>query len=117
MSAKQKVTTDVFTIAKAMLKGNETQENVAKLLCISTETVRRIRNANAYEDYQAYVQSVHAKPAEKKESSAEKVVEKTAPTSHVSSYQINRLIEQQNETIELLKVISNKLVFIVEQLA
>jgi len=133
------MTQDTFNLVKIMLKaGSVQQKEIARLAGVSTATVCRINayGVDSLEEFRKLdverSRRTRAKKAAKKaaEKAAEKVVEKVVEKatekteekhvvekSHVSTYQINRLIEQQNETIDLLKVISNKLVFIVEQLS
>ena len=129
------MTQDTFNLVKIMLKaGSVQQKEIARLAGVSTATVCRINayGVDSLEEFRKLDAERSRRTLEKKaaKKAAEKVVEKVVEKdtekteekhvvekSHVSTYQINRLIEQQNEAIELLKVISNKLVFIVEQLA
>lgn len=117
MSAR-KVTSKVFDCAKTLLAGGATLKECADYLQISDVTVGRIKKAQTLEEYKQLVDS--AKASVKKD-----VPKQTEPVESASvqkvdgfeSYRINRLIALLSEQNELLKLISNKLGFIVEQLA
>lgn len=135
---KTKVTAELFAVCKIMIKGGAKINEVADFLKIGHATVSRIKAAETFEEYQqiqaAYWCKTKQKEKAKKlaEEQEKKIVqeqivipETTEPEKEpvkekhdpvVSNYQLNRMIERQEQMIELLKLISNKMAFIVEQL-
>ena len=133
-----------FKAIKVLLKSGATQQEVADTFEVSINVVRCCKNSETFEEYRhkMYVMysssyrrkknaelkkqeeervAAEAKAAEEaKKQEAEKpepVREKAAvPQMMASSYQVNRMIELMQQQHELLKFISNKLAFIVEEL-
>ena len=135
--ANVKVTESVFKAVKILLKSGESRKACAEYMGISLHSVERIDRAEDYEDmrnqvnayyYRRKKQAEEAKRAEeaKKEEEAKKAEEKKLPPQSSpivlpqhrpingeDSYQLVRLMKEQNE---LLKLISNKMAFIVDEL-
>ena len=134
---KTKVTSELYAAAKIMIKGGASIDEVAKFLKIGAATVSRIKSAETYEEYKQIVAACWAKSKEKEklakeaqkeldreikrqeeaaEQGQEKPVKRTGEAFMVSSYQVNRLIEIMKEQNEILKIMSNKIAFIVDEL-
>ena len=125
-----KVTQSVFNCIKTLLAGGASHKECADYMKLSVITVGRINRAETYEDYKQSVimAKLHSgKPVavpvpesepksepEEGKSEKQKVVD---VGSTWSTYQMNRMIEIMKEQNELLKAISNKMAFIVEQLS
>ena len=129
-----KVTESVFKAVKILLKSGESRKACAEYMGISLHSVERIDRAEDYEDMRNqinayyYSRKMAAKKAEedKKAEEAKKAEEKKLPPQSSpivlpqhkpingeDSYQLVRLMKEQNE---LLKIISNKMAFIVDEL-
>jgi len=129
MITRKKITKEIYTAVKFMLKGNASTSETAASLGISTNSVNRIRNSETFDEYventrlgvsaryRADVKK-QLKEAETKEAETEKPVEdlKQKVGTLSGNYQINRIFEQQKQTNDLLKLISDKLAYIVQQL-
>jgi DNA invertase Pin-like site-specific DNA recombinase len=126
-----KVTESVFKAVKILLKSGESRKACAEYMGISLHSVERIDRAEDYEDmrnqvnayyYRRKKQAEEAKRAEEAKKAEEKklppqsspiVLPQHKPINGEDSYQLVRLMKEQNE---LLKIISNKMAFIVEDL-
>lgn len=122
------VTEEMFGMVKALVAGGARNVDIIKYTGLSDLTIGRIRHAKDMEAYRAVVAESKRKTREKKEKAeevkaeekkeyAKPVAEDTViPVAQVSAYQVNRLIEKVSEQNEFLKLISAKMVYIVEQL-
>ena len=86
---------DIFRKAKVMLKSGMANQEIAEVLEISTNSVKRIDKADSYEAHKANVAHLRKKPEEQTE------VQKPKPTA-ADHYQLNRLYEQQKAQTEQL---------------
>lgn len=120
-----KVTQSVFNCIKTLLAGGASHKECADYMQLSVITVGRINRAETYEDYKQSVimAKLHSGkpvsvpvPEQTPEPEQEKP-EKPKAVDTSGTYQMNRLIELMKEQNELLKAISNKMAFIVEQLS
>lgn len=121
---RKKITKEIYTAVKFMLKGNASTRETAESLGISINSVNRIRNSEAYNEYienaryggsARYRKDVKNKLKEAE--TAKPVEDLKQPGGTLSgNYQINRIFEQQKQTNDLLKLISDKLAYIVQQL-
>lgn len=122
-----KVTQSVFNCVKTLLAGGASHQECADYMKLSIMTVGRINRAETYEDYKHTIimASLHSgkpvsvpvpEPEQTPEPKEEKP-EKPKTVDVSGTYQMNRLIELMKEQNELLKTISNKMAFIVEQLS
>lgn len=116
----------LFRLVKLMLQDGATHKEIAEYFDIGLATVGRISKHDTLEDYRQQMAATaleyrrrnkeEAKPQEKPEPKPEttqvNVTDKFMP--YATQVELIRLLKEQNET---LKLISNKLVFIVEQLA
>ena len=140
-NGKTKITQNIFDCVKMLQKGGATIEETADYLKIGKSTVSRIRQAESYEDYKSAAKLAFynynrgmEKQAQKmfeeerkkqeeleKRKEADKTPEAKAEAQKqdrtAELYQQNRLLEEMKKMNESLKLISNKLAFIVEQLA
>ena len=139
MAGPIKVTPSLFRAVKAMTKDGATYEEIEDFFKISHATVTRIKYAENYEEYRnecvARSKAIHAKrqakrqekkaaemaaaqpEPEKKPEKVEYVAPQVTPGGFLaSSYQTNRIIEELAKQNEILKIISNKLAFIVDEL-
>ena len=128
---KTKIDEKMFRAVKIMLNGGASTQEVVDYLQISAATTGRIRASETFEEYQAILAAMGAKikaynakkKAEAKQDEAEvKPVEQpaekppVAPTLMNQAYLNNRVYELMKEQNELLKLLSNKLAYIVDQL-
>lgn len=124
MITRKRITREIYTAVKFMLKGNASASETAASLGISTNSVNRIRNSETYDEYventrlggsARYREGV--KNQLKEAETAKPVEDLKQPGGTLSgNYQINRIFEQQKQTNDLLKMISDKLAYIVQQL-
>ena len=131
---KAKVTESVFRCVKKLAENGMRNEDICKAMGISKVTISRVRRAETLEEYNQIV--VDAKKATKlNKLKAEQPEEPEAPVKSeakedqkpvnvemlpqgaVTKWQVDRLLEAMKEQNELLKLISAKVLFIVEQLA
>ena len=128
--AKAKVTEKMFKAVKQLTEGGATISEIAEYFLLGHSTVSRMRAAETWEDYTHTIQAIALSCKKKKaEKSAEKAEQPKAEQKEEPQEQPQKVI-QQNVTIqathymmqemqktnELLKLISNKLAFIVDQL-
>ena len=129
--ASLKVTQGVFEAAKLLLENGATNGEIAKYLKISTDVVTFIRKAETYEEYQtimyeyslkqrqreaARVAAIKAKETPKEEPKPEtppQIVEHRQTVTVQATWQMTQEMQKTNE---LLKQISNKLAYIVDEL-
>ena len=129
--ASLKVTKGVFEAAKLLLENGATNGEIAKYLKISTDVVTFIRKAETYEEYQtimyeyslkqrqreaARVAAIKAKETPKEEPKPEtppQIVEHRQTVTVQATWQMTQEMQKTNE---LLKQISNKLAYIVDEL-
>ena len=118
--AKRKIDLKTFKAVKTMLCGGATTEETAEFLEISQATVSRIRQSETWEEYHQIIAAMYAKQNALEKQKSQPVVESIpvpAPTPLNQAYLNNRVYELLKEQNEMLKLISNKMAFIVEQLA
>lgn len=121
----KKIDDKMFWAVKALTDAGSTIPEIAKYLQIGAASVSRIRAAENPEDYRRQIAAAaleakrkaeaKRKPAPAPEKPVE-ALEKPVET-HVVHQTDMRTLELLKEQNALLKLISNKLVFIVEQLA
>lgn len=119
MANYNKITESKFNAIKMLLKGGATAHEAAEFMKVSSVTVYAIKKAETFADYISYST---AKALERGKQIAQKkaqtVTDDKQPGGTLSAnYQLNRLFEQMKAQTELLKLISEKMAFIVEQLA
>ena len=126
---KIKIDEKMFNAVKTLLNGGATYDEVNSYMGVSLASIGRISTAETYADYkqmiaasaialkkkreaQKAVEAPTEKPAEPATEAPVKEV-KTSVTIQATHY----MMQEMQETNRLLKDISNKLAFIVEQLA
>ena len=126
---KIKIDEKMFNAVKTLLNGGATYDEVNSYMGVSLASIGRISTAETYADYkqmiaasaialkkkreaQKAVEAPTEKPAEPATEAPVKEV-KTSVTIQATHY----MMQEMQETNRLLKEISNKLAFIVEQLA
>lgn len=109
----KKIDEKMFYAVKALLEAGSTIPETAKYLKLGEATVGRIKAAESLQDYQQTLAAIAL--ANKARKTAEKAPEQAKPqvVYHQTDNYTVQLLKEQNE---LLKLISAKLVFIVEQL-
>ena len=132
-----KITESLFNNAKSLINVGATYAEVNKYYGISINTCKRIKEAENFEEYKHIIAAIAAKNAENRKAQKLKelkpVAEKVgavpasqlpAPASQVVEHKqsitiqaTHYMMQEMQETNKLLKDISNKLAFIVEQLA
>ena len=116
---KRKVDAKKFRGAKILFNSGATIMEVAEYFDISTTTAQRIKTATDFEDYTHAVQMAALYAKKNDGQGKEKKEEPPKPaiaTPVQGSYQMNRLIEIIKEQNEILKIMSNKIAFIVDEL-
>lgn len=129
---KAKITNQMFQVVKTLSKGGATVKEISEYLKLGTSTITRIRAAETYEEYKQIcaASAINAKKkAEKVASEAEpQDVQATepapAPKPSASDYykdvrvyaELARHGAELRQLNETMKLISNKLAFIVDQL-
>jgi len=138
MAFEKKVTEKIFTAVKILLESGAPVKEICKYFNLSNQTVYVLKNCESYQDYMQYVaektaksnaaraiKSKRAKEAAKKaESQTEATAKEEQPVTqiveHRQTVQITAthyMMEELKKQNELLTIISNKLAYIVEQLA
>ena len=121
---KKRMTQDLFDNIKTLRAHGMTSEAVSKALGVSKATIYRVGTSKSLDAYRELTRQ-HGTPAQAtptpvtNPATAPAVTNPAtpAPVTRPSDYQINRLYELTKEQNELLKSISAKLAYIVEQLA
>ncbi|MBO6093412.1 MAG: hypothetical protein J6P40_07310 [Oscillospiraceae bacterium] len=135
-----KVTNTMYDCVKFMADGKGTIEEIARYFGISKSTVSRIKSSQTYREYQETVSAdmYMKRKKEKEEAAAKAKAEEEAKAKALlaaqqqekpiltdmqmpggalsANYQMNRMYEAVKAQNELLKLISNKLAFIVDDL-
>lgn len=118
---KKPITESMFKAVKTLIAGGASYKECADYMQIGYSTVSRIGSVETFEEYRQVIAAINAKIKQKKAEPEQEVKpevkEEAKPVNGTSIYQTNRLIQLMNEQNELLKSISNKIAFIVEQLA
>lgn len=124
MIKRTRITENIYNAVKLILRGGAKTKEAAEAMGISVNSVHRIDKANSYDEYvnMAYMNgSARYREQEKKEK--EERQEKPhgeplkLPGGQLSSgYQINRIYELLKEQNEILKLLSNKVAFVVDEL-
>ena len=114
------MTEQAFKAIKLMQKGGATVKDILEYYAVSVDTLRRIRRVDTFAEYIANQRAHNApKKQEKKEERQEKPQGEPLklPGGQLSSgYQMNRIYEALKEQNEILKLLSNKVAFIVDEL-
>ena len=130
--AKTVVTLNVYNAIKILLNGGATQKEAAEYMNISLRTANHIANSDSFEDYKQSVKAYNCKRKLEAEKNANKSAEKGGekkddiqPSQQEQQKQIvhnvtvqatHYMMQEMQKTNELLKFISNKLGFIVDEL-
>lgn len=111
------ITQQVFNAVKTLLAGGATRAEAAEYMNISKATVNRIDNAETLEEYKAITYASMAPTYyAKKGAKKEEPPQEQKPNLLAGNYTLNRLYELMKEQNELLKGISNKIAFVVDEL-
>lgn len=106
-----KMNDKLFRLVKLMLNSGASVAETAEYFQLAKGTVQRVKASENMDEYHAILAAMHAK--------APKQPEKPAPAQPEAlgtHYMNNRVYELLKEQNELLKLLSNKLAFIVEAL-
>lgn len=131
--ASLKVTKGVFEAAKLLLENGATNGEIAKYLKISTDVVTFIRKAETYEEYQTIMYEYSLKQRQReaarvaaikaKETPKEEPPQIVAPPPQIVEHRQTvtvqatwQMTQEMQKTNELLRQISNKLAYIVDEL-
>ena len=130
MANYNKMTESKYTAIKILLNGGATVKEAAQYMQVSTAVVYGVKNTS---DFAEYCQNSAERDARRKQNAAirikaeqaakeaakepERQPERQPGTAMTSTYQMNRMYDALRAQNELLKLISEKLAFIVEQLA
>ena len=115
---RQKIDEKTFELVKILTAGGASIEKIAQHLGISQQSISRCRKAEKYADYRALT-TAEGKAADarrKARKAPEPAPEPVKPqvVYHQTDNYTTQLLKEQNE---VLKLISAKLAFIVEQLS
>ena len=102
MPKGMKVTQEMFDAIKAMSKGGASNNDIARFAGVSTATVSRVKAANSFDEYEPTQKPKKEEPQESKQT-----------VIFQASWQMT---QEQRQTNEQLKQISQKLAFIVDEL-
>lgn len=130
MAYEKKVTKSKFEAVKILLAGGASVKEIGKYLDLSDNTIYKIKTSETYEDYEKYVaekvaksqaaRAIKLKKAKEEENQKYPKPDAVTITSDMTqsqaNYQINRVVEQMKQMNDHLKLISNKLAFIVDEL-
>ena len=100
-----------------MLRGGATDDSVMKSQGISENTLQRVKKSNGSYDEYKKLHSAHLKKVKQREN--ETCCQEPQIIEHRSTVKIEAthyMMQEMQETNKLLKLISNKLAFIVEEL-
>ena len=122
MNKNVKVTEKLFNAVKTLLNGGATYAEIKDYLGVGHSTVTRINHSETYDDYRQQMAAIAIEArgrykAKEPEKPVEKPVEEKPVKSAQDWYISNRTLQALEEQNKLLKLISDKLAFIVEQLA
>lgn len=136
MASYVKMTESLFIAIKSLLDAGAKYSEVKKFYGVSDNTCKRVREADSFAEYKQIIAAISAKQIEQKKARklkelqpvAEKVgavpASEIPPTPQVVEHKqsvtiqaTHYMMQEMQETNRLLKEISNKLAFIVEQLA
>lgn len=124
MIKRTRITENIYNAVKLILRGGAKMTEAAEAMGISVNSVHRINKANSYNEYvnMAYMNgSARYREQEKKEKEEQQETPQAEtlklPGGQLSSgYQLNRIYEALKEQNELLKLLSNKVAYIVDEL-
>ena len=135
MAANTYVTLNIFNAVKILLNGGASRKEAAEYMNISKGTVDRIAISETFEEYRQLVNAYHYKKKAEAEKKAKEKAEKAEqaeatqdtvqPAQQEQPKQIvhnvtvqatHYMMQEMQKTNELLKFISNKLGFIVDEL-
>ena len=117
-----KVTKGIFDAAKLLIENGANNTEVAKYLKVSTDVVSFIRKSETYEDYQTFMYEYSLKQRQRvaaikaKEEPKEEPKEKPEVKQTIVVQATWQMTQEMQKTNELLKQISNKLAYIVDEL-
>ena len=120
MKKRTAVDEKVFCNAKKLLNSGVTQKDVAEIIGIGLATVTRIKEADNLSVYRENIRERARKNKKQdvvvKAPEIEQKATEVKAMTYVSPYQANRIIELLNTQNEILKAMSAKLIFIVDEL-
>ena len=111
MSRGAHVTESVFKGIKFMLRGGATVNDILASYPVSMDTIRRIRKVNTFDEY---LENQRKKAQHNEPEKVEPLKQQGGTLS--AGYQINRIYEALKEQNEILRLLSNKVAFIVDEL-
>ena len=138
MAKRTTITLQLFNCVKQLIAGGAKNDEICDYLQIGHATVSRIKSADSYEEYK-HIQAVagyayrkrkmeeaqkqneeELKKLKEEQQNAPEPVKQTVTAvidKSTINYQTNRVVEEMRQMNQHLKLISEKLAFIVEQLA
>ena len=114
-----------YNAVKILLEGGASSEEVAQTLQVSEATVKLVKKCRSYEEYKQESNTLKYLAKKRKEAAemtAKEPAPETAPTQIVEHRQSiivqanHYMMEELKRQTELLKLISNKLAFVVDEL-
>lgn len=111
MSRGAHITESVFKGIKFMLRGGATVNDIRASYPVSIDTIRRIRKVNTFAEY---LENQRRNTQRNEPEKVEPLKQQGGTLS--AGYQINRIYEALKEQNEILRLLSNKVAFIVDEL-
>ena len=122
-----KVTKGIFDAAKLLIENGANNTEVAKYLKVSTDVVSFIRRSETYEEYQTIMYEYSLKQRQRAAAIKAKEELKEEPKPEITPQIVEhrqtvtvqatwQMTQEMQKTNELLKQISNKLAYIVDEL-
>ena len=124
MAANTFITEKMFNAVKIMIKGGASNVEIAEYMNLGSTTVSRIKNSETWEDYlqRKREMAFYARKANEKKN-AEPQNQPEPPKEQIVKHEqtvtiqaTHYMMQELQKTNELLKLISNKLAMIVEDL-
>jgi hypothetical protein len=124
MANWNKLTAGQFKAIKTLLRGGATQKEAAEYMQVSTNTAFWVNKAETFEEYQQIIAESHlaqkrvaamkAKETAKAEEKPQEIVKEVRQSVTIQA--THYMMQKLDETNALLKLISEKLAFIVDDL-
>ena len=125
--SRKRITESIYNAVKMILKGGATAQETADAMGISVNSVYRINKSGTYAEYvnlaymngsARYREATKQEAEQETEQKAEEIVEplKQQGGTLSAGYQFNRIYEALKEQNEILRLLSNKVAFIVDEL-
>ena len=118
MAPKIKVTEEIYIAIKMLLNKGATQAEIKRFYDVGSDVCTRIKKSKDYQNFLDLREEKNQQNIKRyHEKNGSNISEKAAPLNAKDFYLVNRILQAAEEQTELLKGISAKLAYIVEQLS